>query len=398
MSPRFTVAIILSLVAAGSPLRAQVQIPLEIFASNQIGISVQLGTASTPFTYLLDTGSVGFLSASGNSSAWTGAFETISPTESFNISYGGGGLQYTGQVAHTTVTFQTVGGGSLQVSNVRMGAITNEPYAGWNANINQIPPVAPENGRFFGTMGAGLNKSEPGNGDFTSILGQIPLAPGLTKGFVIHTGGAASTSATLTVGLSDEMINSFPILLAMNPSIGTFTNDNGTSVNLYPQAQTTANYTITKGIHHYETTANLIMDTGGLDTYLTTGTDINPPNSLLSNDQSQIVDGASFTVNVGATQNPITSITGQPLNWVIDPTGSTAYDNLITVFSGSSVGSLNSGIPLFYNYDVMFDTENGIIGLRAIPEPSSLALAASGVTGILFLLRRIRQRGRAAGH
>jgi len=385
-------------MAAVFPLRAQVEIPLQIFASNQIGISVRLGTAPDPFTYLLDTGSVGFLSASGNSSAWTGAFETVSPTESFNISYGGGGLQYTGQVAHTTVTFQTVGGGTLPVANVRMGAITNEPYAGWNSNINQIPPVAPENGRFFGTMGAGLNKSETGNGDFTSILGQIPLAPGLTKGFVIHTGGAGSTSATLTVGLSEAMIHSFPILIAMNPSIGSFTNDNGTTVNLYPQAQTTANYTITKGIHHYETTANLIMDTGGLDTYLTTGTDIDPPNSLLSNDQSQIVDGASFAVNVGATQNPLTSLPGQPLSWVIDPTGSTAYDNLISVFSGSSVGSLNTGIPLFYNYDVMFDTENGIIGLRAIPEPSALALTALGAAGIFLCTRHRKRRNESEGN
>lgn len=392
---RLTHLFFLSIVLTfGASARAQSVIPLILFDSNQIGISVQLGTAPQPFTYLLDTGSVGFLSASGNSTAWAGAFTSTSPEDTFDISYGSGSLRYQGIVAHTTLTFQTVGGGSLQVENVRMGAITIPPeiHPDWNTDINSDPPIPPENGQFFGTLGAGLNKSAENNGNFTTVLGQIPLAEGLIKGYVIHTGGAGSTSATLTVGLTEQMIQSFPILIAMNASTGNFVNDNGTQVNLYPQAQATANYTISKDEHHYTATADLIFDTGGLDTYLTTGSEIDPPGSLLDSNPDRIVDGAFFGVDIASTDNPFTGQPGQAFSWITDPTGSIAYENLISVLTGSSVGSLNSGIPLFYQYDVLFDLENGIIGLRPVPEPSLSALLLAGVLVAARFGRRARRR------
>ncbi len=384
---RILAAVILGLSAA-VPLPAQVVIPLTLFPSNQIGISVQLGTAPQPFTYLLDTGSVGFLTAKGNSTAWTGAFASTSPSETFDISYGSGALRYQGEVAHTTLTFTTTAG-PVPVENVRLGAITTPPaiHPNWDADINHSPPIPPESNQFFGTLGAGLNKSEPGNGNFTSVLGQIPISPGLTKGFVVHTGGQGSSSATLTVGLSDEMINSFPILIAMNASMGNFTNDNGTTVNLYPQAQTTANYTITKGLDEYHATADLILDTGGLDTHVTTGTELDPPPSLLGENPIRIADGALFRVDVAGTNNPLTGELATSLDWLTDPTGTTPYQNLISVADGSADGSLNSGIPLFYQYDVMFDTEHGIIGLRPIPEPSSAAILLVGISLLLSAYR-----------
>ncbi len=379
---------LLLLLAIPGTSRAQVTIPLTVFDSNQLGITVRLGTATNPFTYLLDTGSVGFLSAAGSSPAWSGAFASLSTNETFNISYGGGGLDYRGVVAHTTVTFPTTGGGSLVVPDVRMGAITNQPREGWNGSINQDPPQPPENGQFFGTMGAGLNSSPPGNGGFTSILGQIPLDPGLGKGFVIHTGGPGSTNATLTVGLTGAILQSFPILLPMQPSLGVATNDNGTTVALYPQAQTVAGYTLASGDDIYTATADFIMDTGGLDTYLTTGSDLNPPASLLSTNPLRLLDGASFTVAVSGTNNPLTQQPADGLSWVFDPTGTNAYQNLVSVFNGGGPGSLNSGIPLFYQYDVMFDTDRGLIGLRPVPEPSTIALAGIALAAALCWRRR----------
>lgn len=396
MSLRVLLLLLCQGMAFNTMVRAQVVIPLTVFDSNQIGISVQLGSAPQPFTYLLDTGSVGFLSASGSSSAWTGAFTSTTPEDTFDISYGGGALRYQGIVAHTTLTFQTVGGGSVQVENVRMGAITEPPelYPNWDSDINNTPPIPPEHGQFFGTMGAGLDKSADNNGNFTSVLGQIPLADGLTKGFIIHTGGVGSTSATLTVGLTQELVQSFPILIAMNASTGNFTNDNGTQVKLYPQAQTTANFTISKDEHHYATTADLILDTGGLDTYLTTGSQINPPSHLLADNPSRIVDGAFFGADVAGTNNPFTNQPAQAFSWITDPTGTAAYDNLISVVVGSSVGSLNTGIPLFYEYDVLFDMENGIIGLRPVPEPTFSALLLVGSLAILAVRCKRRRSAR----
>jgi len=176
----------------------------------------------------------------------------------------------------------------------------------------------------------------------------------------------------------------FPIKIRMNASTGTVTNDNGTTANLYPESQTTANYTIIKGAETYTAVANLLLDTGGLGTHITTGTDIDPTSSLVSD--GRIVDGASSETYVGGIT------LSQALDWLISPTGDTEFVDKVGVVSGSGDGSLNSGIALFYNYDVYFDTENGIIGLRAVPEPGASWLLGLGVFVLALLRRPVRSR------
>lgn len=379
-------------------LRAQYVIPLETFPDqHRLGISVRLGATPTPFTYLLDTGSVAFLSARGRDDHphWAGAYESIS-TDTFAISYASS-LAYQGNVASTALTFQTTTG-PLTIADVKMGAINpneaDEPFPGWYAAVNSTPPVAPEPRGgpplFYGTFGAGLNFTAKDNGDMVSVLNQIPVGEGYTRGFVIQSGGLHSTGAMLTVGLSPETINAFPILLKMNPSTGTYTIGT-TTFDLYPQAQATANYSISKSSDTYAQTGNFIMDTGGDNTFLTTGSVINPPDILLNSTKTQIVDGAAFTVQIDGAVNPFNpSINGQPLDWTTNPTGSVAFDNQIQVDPGSSFGSVNSGINLFYAFDVMFDTEHGLIGLRPIPEPTGLAnlLGAFLLLGSVLIARR----------
>jgi hypothetical protein len=377
-------------------LRAQTVIPLvNETSTGQLGISVQLGTNPNPFTYILDTGSAGFFTAMGSTPYWDNLISGGTTGDTFDISYGGGSLTYQGNVAHTNVTFTDVNNNPFVVNGVRMGVITNEPYANWNSDVNATPvPTAPESPTshlFYGTMGAGLFSTKPGEGSLSSVLGQIPLGFGLAQGFIIHTGGSASTSATLQIGLTDADIASFSILIPMNASTGVRDNDNGTAVNLYPEAQATASYTIDKDSHHYSTTANIIMDTGGLGTYITTGTDIDPPASLVNESEGQIVDGADFTADIGGTANPVTGLPSSDWEWLFK-TGDTEFVNQIQVFDGSSAGSLNTGIALFYQYDVMFDTQHGVIGLRpvAAPEPSTWALVLAGLamSGAVRLLSR----------
>ncbi len=269
-----------------------------------------------------------------------------------------------------------------------MGVITNEPYPSWNADINNetlgVPdPIAPESPTthyFYGTLGAGLYQTQPEGGSLVSVLSQMSIDEDLTHGFMIRTGGANSSRATLTVGLSQTEMNLFPIKIRMNASTGTVTNDNGTTATLYPESQTKARYTIIEGQDTYTTVADLLLDTGGLGTHITTGTDINPPDSM--KDGNQIADGASFETHVdGITLS-------QALDWLIDPTGSTEFVDKVGVVSGNSKGSLNSGIALFYNYDVYFDTDNGIIGLRAVPEPNISWLLGLGLFAVVIFRRR----------
>lgn len=363
--------------------QAQMVIPLsQEIATGQLGISVRLGDNTNSYKYIIDTGSAGFFTAKGTNSYWDNTITGSILTNSFDISYGTGALSYQGYVARTKVTFIDVNGTPHAITDARMGVITNQPYPDWNHNINQSPPVAPEhptNNLFFGTLGAGLyaTADNASGGNLSSLLGQFSLTAGLTKGFIISTGGRNSTNATLTIGLVSGATNGFT-LIPMQATQGVRTNDNGTTVNLYPEAQTTADIDIAKGATHYAVTnADIIMDTGGLGTHLTRGSDVpDLPAELL--DGSQVVDGASF----------LTSTNGWA--WSIDPTGSVQFSNKIAVEPpAGGRGSLNTGIALFYDYDVLFDTENGVIGLRAVPEPSIyalLALSAAGLGG--YVLRR----------
>jgi hypothetical protein len=140
------------------------------------------------------------------------------------------------------------------------------------------------------------------------------------------------------------------------------------------------------------------MDTGGLGTLFTRGASVDPPAYLTENrtvDHSTrefIKNGAVFTLSVNGTTGPGGPPPGQSLDWTIDPVGETKFVNEIGVQAGTHQGSLNSGIALFYEYEVMFDTENGIIGLRPIPEPGvvSLILFALGAATVPALRRRLR--------
>lgn len=365
-----TAAVSLNFSVAGWAAASQpMMIPLELHPeTGQIGIEVKLGRNPHPLPYILDTGSFGFFTAMGDTHFWDGSVSSRSSTL-FTVSYGTGSLSYSGRIAHTDLTFTDIGGNPLFVKKVRIGIITNQPYANWDAEVNRsnpVPPESPGSHLFFGTLGAGLAKVN--SGDVTSVIGQIPLPAGLKKGFVIHTGGPNSKFATLSIGLTPEIITSFPIIIPMNASTGVQKNDNGTTVNLYPEAQATAVYqVIAKNQSPYTTTANLIMDTGGLGTHFTKGKDVKIPDAMVSN--GAIASKGSVVTSVAGTLVPGTSILAQSLGWAIDPTGTTDFVDRVGVVDGSNDGSLNTGIALFYNYDVMFDTQDGVIGLCPVSSP-----------------------------
>jgi hypothetical protein len=347
-------------------------IPLDLHPdTGQIGINVKLGKNPHLLPYILDTGSFGFFSAVGNTRFWDGSIVSRTTTP-FSANYGTGALSYSGRIVHTDLTFIDLGGSPIIARKIRMGIITNQPYPNWNAEVNRmpvpLPPESPSSHLFFGTLGAGLAKLK--GSDATSVIGQIPLPPGLKKGFVIHTGGPTSKLATLSIGLTPEMISSFPIIIPMNASTGVNKNDNGTTVNLYPEAQVTATYQVVGNNQSpYTTIANLIMDTGGLGTHFTKGRDVKIPDAMVSN--GIVAPGGSVVTTVAGAIVPGTSLLAQSLNWAIDPTGTTDYFNRVQILSGSDDGSLNTGIALFYNYDVMFDTADGVIGLCPMLTPIS---------------------------
>lgn len=364
----------MAFVLGASSLPAQVLIPLRIFHdTGQMGISVRLGSQDRQFTYLLDTGSAGFFTAIGSSPAWAGTIAPESATgATFDIGYGNGSLRYLGEVFLARLTFTDVDGKPFVVENAQVGVIKNEPYPGWNQAINSpLGPVAPERPvthYFFGTMGAGLYQTAAKQGGMTSVLSQFPLPPGVSPGFVIQTGGRDSERGCLTVGLTPEMIASFPIRVRMVSSIGTVTNPNKTEANLYPEAPLRAVISIVAGKAEYSREANVIPDTGGLGIHITRGAEINPPRSVLGVKGLWLKEGGIFEVRMAGDQG------GLPFQWKINPIGGRRFFDRIAVIAGqknaegefSNPGSLNTGIALYYDYDVMFDPRDGIIGFRPV--------------------------------
>ena len=390
-------ALCIFMVTAAFTLHSQTVIPLEIDTNlDRIGISVQLGSNTNWFTYILDTGSPGFFSAMGTNSNWSGAFNSFDTNKTYSATYETPGSGYSGYLANTDITFKTING-TLTVTNAEMGVVTNKGST-WNNDINQPTPTPPLEGKYYGTMGAGFSSvaitdvtSGRMDGTLTSLLGQIKLVPGLIQGYMISTGGPGSTNGTLTIGLTQAMINSFSTLIDMQASTGNHTNANQTVANLYPVAQATATYSIvdSNGIP-YTTNANLTLDTGGYDTHLIQGTDMNVPTNLLTSSNNYLASGESFNVSRSASSNAIITNNPTPLSWTIDPTGTNAFANQVGYSpSIGGNGGLNTGITFFYQYNVLFDTQDGIIGVAAVPEPSSLMLLSISV---LFMLIYARSR------
>ncbi len=361
--------------AAHAELTEPVVIPLTNYSeAGRLAIHVRLGTNPTYFPYILDTGSFAFFTALGNATAWAGLISGNTTSDTFTANYTGG-RGYTGNAAHTDVHFQIVGGGNFTVTGATMGAITQATSNGtiltqWDADINAptpIPPEPPGQHLFFGTFGAGLFAVKTTTANQTdgvrlpSVLNQVDYGS-LTPGWIIHTGGPNSQSATLTVGLTPQLVESFPIILPLNPARGSATikNKNGTTSLLFSEDQTKATCTVVGGGRPIRTNVSVVFDTGGT-LYPKIGPGV-VPGSLVAAKYVSPKASVFLSTNSGS-KNPLTN-----LDWTIQQADTTK--NLISVGQTGSSATINTGIPLFYSYDVMFDLKAGVVGLRPVWSPT----------------------------
>ena len=324
------------------------------------------------YPYVLDTGSFALATALGTTTAnWQNStYATTGGT--FTLSYGTGTLVYTGNVGTSTVTLTDPSSAAvIAIPGATLGIITNQPYSTWNSDINATPPTPPEPAGTYGTLGAGLAKTSDANGSMNSVLGQILIDTSvMDQGYLIHSGGATATDAKITIGLTPSAIASIPELVAMRSSTGTFTANTGQSVKLYPENQLTGTITLvnSQGLK-YSGTVQVVVDSGGLGPHLVTGgaNNFTPPVAFLNpNNQDYLADGVSFTLSVSGTNGTA------GLDWSFT-TGSTPYVNQVNASTSYSTGVFNTGVTLFHNYDVMFDTTTGLIGF----DPLNIELNSS---------------------
>lgn len=149
---------------------------------------------------------------------------------------------------------------------------------------------------------------------------------------------------------------------------------------VYALQVTTDTTTLQLGDQTYAAEMGITLDTGNQTPVLFDGL---VPEAFLEN--GQLVDGVQVGVQIETTNGPFTLVSY--------PAGSVEGENRVVVSTPLNPSNLsfNLGLPLFEQYDVLFNMETGIIGLRPIPEPSAGVLL--GFCGlVLFFHRRLRIR------
>ena len=371
--------------AAQTTLTNTVRIPLSVHAytkDNSVyykyGIAIGLGGGS-PQVFEFDTGGSGFFAAYATNAAWWGS-EVSGPQGAVANSYGSG-LEYAGVQVQTRLAFFAPGSVSdpllVTGTNVYVAQSTNITRNGtpeW-PNEGGAPPVE-EN--FYGDFGLSLAAKE---GSVFNVFSQLAYTNGVKGAFIVSLGPYGSTNAaSVQVGATQQDLDTFT-LFAMR---GKDTNGPFTS---YSAELLEALVTMEDGTV-FSTNLPVNLDTGTpTPTFHDDEHDGYIPAEFL--DGGQIRPGVEL--RLAATNAP-----SSPFYFL---TAGDAYgvDLLDVKFHHGPNGYLNLGAPVFQQYDVLFDFENGYVGLRPgpVPEMRQAILMLAGLAGLwLFGLVRSRVTGK----
>ena len=368
---------------ADPPLAMPVTVPLQNTTDHLLIYASFNNTGGTPnvYPYVLDTGSFGFFTATGTTSFWTGS--TYTPNgNNFTIGYGtNGSLVYSGVMGTSTISLNdpvTVSGTTsparVSVANATFGVVTNQPYANtaqypgnyWDNQVNSNPPQPPEPAGTYGTLGAGFMLLSSIAGATTSVLSQIPIDKSLDQGYIIHSGSATATDASLQIGISSHDLARFATLLPMRrPDNGpdTTTTSTGQKINLYAEDQLTGTITLVNPQGEtYVKQLKVIVDSGGLSpNFAGLGSTFAPSSDFTT---QTTVDGQPVTilapgVNISLTVTGTNSTPG--LDWSFTA-GTIPYVNQVSL-GAAKTDAFNTGIAIYRTYDVMFDTTKGWLGV-----------------------------------
>ncbi len=361
--------------------------------TQKLGIYVSIGYGAPPQLFEFDTGAGGFYAAYASvgpaPSPWWGSNVTTT-TQQVQDSYDSG-LSYSGYAAIGTVSLYTVGSStplvtSGQVTVGQIDTITNKDgQQVWSPIGSVAPPI---DNAFYGDFG--MAPTYQANG-IDQVIAQLTFGRGVKAGYLVHV-DPDTGEAWMQIGLTNNNIaNSqgmyFPMLADPKASDGqTFPNS---GLHFY-------------GLQLFNATINIIDKDGTLlintplvgitpDTGATTtlhNTNLSPPpyaeryNSIIEGDAgggetvSKLKKGMLFWLSGNTTgQTPVryfqfvttddqnagkVKVQNPTADDVVDPSKAESY-------------YLNTGISLFYEYDVVYylgtTAGNGTLGL--IPQKSS---------------------------
>jgi len=303
--------------------------------------------------YLFDTGSPAMFSVYG--AWWPGHSQFVDLIGGDEVTFASGTVYHYDQVA-TDVSVGSRGGRVIVTAPSAMVArITNidaksprGSFASWSRRVTSgRPPIATDG--TYGNFGGALH----GSSDFGTVLTQFPLKTGLKRGFVVMSGGRKAKTGMLVIGLTDRMIANFRWRLPMAPTgtllpgIGALAGPPG-----YQRAQVTNTVVrLERRGRHWSGVIPTVFDTGGGDGTWGYGTSV--PDRFLQEDSNEARRRTAFELRY----------TGRPL-LAFDSGDAPARNILGFIPEAADELRINPGILMFYTYDVMFDLDDGFIGLR----------------------------------
>jgi hypothetical protein len=304
--------------------------------------------------FLFDTGSPAMYSVYG--SWWPGHTKLVNQTGNEKIKYASGTVYHYDTVA-TDVSVGSRGGRVVATAeNAAIGRITNvddqsprRSFRLWAKNVAAGRAPFTDDGT-YGNFGAALH----GEASFGTVMTQFPLKKGMKRGFVVMSGGRDAKVGKLVIGLTDQMIAGFRWRLPMAPTgallpgVGSSDGPPG-----YQKAQV-ANTVVRleRRGKHWSGVIPTVFDTGGGNGTWAYGASV-PRETFVKDDSNEARAGTSFDLRY----------VGKSL-LAYQSGNAPARDILGFIPASATDLRINPGILMFYTYDVMFDLDDGFIGLR----------------------------------
>lgn len=345
----------------------------------KLGIYLGIGDDATPTLFEFDTGATGFYatySPNPGVSPWWGSGVT-SLNMKVNTSYASG-LHYTGTLVEAPVTlFASSDPSSARITTpiAKMGQMkkivdqkTNAVI--WNANGSSSgnPPV---NGAFYGDLGMGLKYNSNG---IINLLAQLYYGRSVTAGFRIHA-NPLTKKAFLQIGLTrKDVTNHYAVYLPMNPDNTAGNNRTPTGLKYFSQQIFNATIHITDRTNNLSLKSPgvaMLTDTGATTTLHNTQSSPEPLPSkyqaLITWDNAdqttgRLNDGLAFELSARTTSGRTARFFKFKTTSVVDA-GNVGVQNA----PGDSDYFMNTGISLFFAYDMIYNLKRGEIGLLDVP-------------------------------
>lgn len=380
------------------------KIPLYIFnlkpdgpAEYKVGIRLRIdavddGSETLWRMYEFDTGGTGFFAFPYQASS--------NATGDYQLHYASGNF-LGGNLANTRITFENMAGeeGNAVTTNIALiteASNSKHPDDALNHWTERLPDHPPLEKYFYGDFGMGLagTKATVDPGGNPTLYAVIPQLSGPENtGFIIHLGHRPHEDAPvgeygevgrgwIQVGLDPDQQNAESwesVVKMVTPTGDTFPHS-GQPV--YDEILSNGTLELT-GVGPLA--AGIVYDTGAPNTEI-------HPVGTTSPEVAEEIQNALNGDDTRLTLMGDPEITGHDSTILDYIVGTGSGKNKAGISDQDVIGSpglyVNTGITAFFDKEVAFNLEDGFVGFKQVPEPSTWGLFGLSALGFFWVLRR----------